>query len=80
MEQLSSVEKSVVTALHLHKNKQQDGREKMEKVVAESLLTKELGCKSNKYAWVCNIQVRCSHLAMSIWAAWVLCVSLHLTV
>lgn len=52
----------------------------MEKVVAESLLTKALGCKSNEYVWVCNTQVRCSHPAMSIRVAWVLAVSLQLTV
>lgn len=80
IEQLSSVEGSVATALNLHIKKLQDGREKMEKVVAESLLTKALGCKSNEYAWGCNIRVRCSHPAMSIRAAWVLAVSLHLTV
>lgn len=70
----------MVTALNLHIKKQQDGRKKMEKVTAESLLTKVLECESNKYAWVCNAQVRCSHPAMSIRAAWVLAVSLHLTV
>ncbi len=80
IEQLSSVAGSVVTALNLHIKKLRDGREKMEKVVAQSLLTKVLGCKSNEYAWGCNIRVRCSHPAMSIRAAWVLAVSLHLTV
>ncbi len=66
IEQLSSVAGSVVTALNLHIKKLRDGREKMEKVVAQSLLTKALGCKSNEYAWGCNIWVRCSHPAMSI--------------
>lgn len=80
IEQLSSVKGSVVTTLNLHIKKLRDGREKMEKVVAESLLTKALGCKSNEYAWGCNIWVRRSHPAMSIRAAWVLVVSLHLTV
>ncbi len=80
IEQQSSVEGSVVTTLNLHSKKLRDGREKMEKVVEESLLTKALGCKSNKYAWGCNIRVRHSHPAMSIRAAWVLVVSLHLTV
>ncbi len=80
IEQQSSVEGSVVTTLNLHIKKLRDGREKMEKVVEESLLTKALGCKSNKYAWGCNIRVRHSHPAMSIRAAWVLVVSLHLTV
>lgn len=70
----------MVTALNLHIKKQQDGKKKMEKVTAESLLTKVLECESNEYAWVCNAQVRRSHPAMSIRAAWVLAVSLHLTV